>query len=176
MRKIAMMMLVCAAAFMFIAAPIYMNKEAVHQVFVNNKFFADGVLINGRLAIPVDQFTKAVGGAANVRIQGNKLTIIAPRLQASAPAGSSFTPTAHGSGGGGGAGKVAVHDIHIVKTTDSASPLIVRDGTQFIWFDDVAKFFGATTAINGGTLAPGAPVNVNFAPNPNAALTLTHTP
>ena len=197
MRKIAMMVVICTVAFMFIAAPIYMNKEAVHQVMINGKPFADGVLIGNRLAIPVDQFTKAVGGSANVRIQGNKLTIIAPRLQASSAAGSSFTPaqtgssftpaqtgssftpaqggtggnTIHSATGGAGSGKVRFNEITIKKTTDSASPLFVNgDGKQFIWFEDVAKFFGVTTSINGGTLAPGAPVNIHVAPNPGAAI------
>jgi hypothetical protein len=176
MRKITMMM-VCAAAFMFIAAPIYMNKEAVHQVLINGKPLANAVLINGKLAISVDDFVKAVGGPANARVQGNKLTLVAPKLQASSSAdtftlaqGGTGGNTIHSATGGGGAGKVAVHDIHIVKTTDSASPLIMRDGKQFIWFDDVAKFFGVTTSINGGTLAPGAPVNLHVAPNPGAAI------
>ena len=160
-------MLFCAAAFVLIAAPIYMDKEAVHQVFVNNKFFANAVLIRGRLAISVEDFTKAVGGGpANVKVQGNKLSI-GPAVQPSSSAISLFN-TAHGSGGG--AGKVRTQDIHIVKQTDSASPLVIRDGKQFIWFDDVAKFFGVTTSINGGTLAPGAPVNLHVAPNPGAAI------
>lgn len=189
MRKIATI-LFCATAFMFIAAPIYMNKEAQHQITVNGKAFGYGVMFNGRLAMPVDEFTKVMGGAANVRVQGNKLTIIAPRLQASSAAGSSFTPAQTGSSftpaqsggrnsnpstigsatGGAGAGKTRFNEFTIKKTSDSASPIFMRNGKQFIWFDDVAKFFGGTLTINGGTLAPGAPINLHFAPNPSATI------
>ena len=184
MRKIVTM-LFCAVAFMFIAAPIYMKKEAQHQITINGKPFGFGILIGNKLAMPVDEFTKAVGGAANVRIQGNKVTIISPRLQPSSSAdtftlaqtGSSFTPAQTGSsftpasqGSGGGAGKVKFNELHIKKTTDLASPMFLNGGRQFIWFDDVLKLFGQTTSFNGGTLAPGAPVNIHVAPNPGAAI------
>src|SRR4029077_13323573 len=80
-------------------------------------------------------------------------------------------PTTIGSAtGGAGAGKIKFNEFTIKKTTDAASPAFFKDGKQFIWFDDVARFFGVTTSVNGGTLAPGAPVNLHVAPNPGAAI------
>jgi len=184
MRKIATIAF-CAAAFMFIAAPIYMNKETPHQILVNGKPFAHAVLMGNRLAVPVDEFTKAVG-AANVRIQGNRVSIIAPRLQASSSAdtftlaqggGSKANPSSVGSAtGGAGAGKARFNEFTITKTSDSASPIVAdRSGKQFIWFEDVEKFFGLTLTINGGTLAPGAPINLHVTPSPGAAIAISGT-
>jgi hypothetical protein len=158
----------CAAAFMLIAAPIFMEKQAPHQILIDGKPFAHAVLIGARLAVPVDEFSKAVG-AANVRIQGNKLTILAPRLQASSSANAN--PTTVGSAtGGAGSGKIRFNEFTIKKTADSASPIFSNSGRQFIWFEDVAKFFGMTQNVNGGTLAPGAPINLHVTPNPGAAI------
>jgi len=172
MRKIATIAF-CAAAFLLIAAPIYMNKETPHQILVNGKPFAHAVLMGNRLAVPVDEFTKAVG-AANVRIQGNRVSIIAPRLQASSSANT--IGGVSGATGGGGAGKVRFNDFTITKTSDSASPIVAdRSGKQFIWFEDVEKFFGLTLTINGGTLAPGAPINLHVAPSPGAAIAISGT-
>src|ERR1700720_4537057 len=147
----------CAAAFVF-AAPITMDRQAPHQIFVNGKPFAHAVLMGNRLAVPVDEFSKAVG-AANVRIQGNKVSIIAPRLQASSSAdtftlaqggGAKANPSSVGSAtGGAGAGKARFNEFTITKTSDSASPIVLdSSGKQFIWFEDVEKFFGLTVTIN----------------------------
>ena len=166
MRRIATMMF-CAAAFVLIAAPIYMEKTA-HALTINGKPFGNVVSINGVLALSVEEFSKAVGGGpANVQVQGNKLSI-GPALQPSSSAGSSFTTAAHGSGGG--AGKVSVHDISITKHADSASPLLFREGKAFVRLDDVAKFFGGTLTVNGGTLRANQAISLNFAPNPGAAI------
>ena len=85
--------------------------------------------------------------------------------------GANTNPSSIGSAtGGAGAGKIKFNEFTIKKTTDKTSPIFSNSGRQFIWFDDVAKFFGVTTTINCGTLAPGAPINLHVAPNPGAAI------
>jgi hypothetical protein len=187
----------CAAGFFLIAAPIYMNQP--NMVFINNKPFATALTINGIIAVSVEDFAKAVGGGGTLRVQGNRLALIAPALQASSPAGSSFTPAGAAGGGGSGhntsaatggagagnnaigsatggagAGKVNVHEFTITKTSDTASPLIMKDGKAFVALTDVARLFGGTfnNAISGN-LRPGQRIDLTFSGSP-AALIAVH--
>ena len=161
---------------MLIAAPIYMEQP--HPVFVNGKPLGNAILIGGEPAIPVAALSRVVGGT--VQVQGNKLTLTPPALQASASS-DTFTLVNGGAGGnsqkkatgGGGAGKATFKEFTITKLSDKATPLLFHNSMPYVRVSDVAKLFGGMLAA-GGTLRQGQ--SLNLTTGPNAVLTLTHTP
>lgn len=175
----------CVLGFLLIAAPIYMNQP-VYPVLINGKPFARAVIIDGVLAISVEDLAKAVGGGgtltleqAGFKLQGNTLsTLLLPSSGAtakikhveSAVAPNAVGTQAHSSGGGGGAGKVAVHDISIKKQVDVSSAVLRKDGKPFVPLVDVVKAFGGTLNVNQGNLKPGDSISLNFAVNGDGAL------
>src|SRR6266496_4042080 len=76
MKKILVSAL-CVIGFMFIAAPIYMNET--HPVFLNGKPFAKAALINGIIAIKVEDLARATGDTLTLehfKLQGNTLLVV----------------------------------------------------------------------------------------------------
>ena len=177
----------CAVGFFLIAAPIYMENP----VFINGKPFATALNMHGIIVVAVQDFAKAVGAGGTVQIQGNRLAIISPRLQASASADTvtkvsvgtggdahaatggagAGTPNPAGAAGGGGTGRVTTSAFTITKTINTASPLIMNEGKAYISLTDVAHLFGGNfnNAISGN-LRPGQRIDLNFAPSPGAAI------
>ena len=176
MKKIATM-LFCAVAFMFIAAPIYMNQPT-HPVFINGNLIGNALTINGVLAISVEDFAKAIGGTANLQQAGltlsqNRLSS-RPMLEASSSAntiGGVASPRDVATGQA--SGKRQHRPITIVKEWGAST--LTLNGKQFLTLSVLATGFGGTFTAPR-TLTNGAPIYLNFGPNPNAALTLTHTP
>jgi len=112
-----------------------------YPVIVNGKPLASATMVNGALAISLDDFAKAVG--ADVAIQGNRVVF-------------RYRP-----------GRQKPGTIKITKDF-TASPEMAG-GRRFIRLSDIATAFGGSLAIFG-RLAPGAPINLTFPPNPNAPL------
>jgi len=181
MRKL-ITLICCAAGFFLIAAPIYMNQPST--VFINGKPFAHALTINGIIAVSVEDFAKAIGGGGTVRVQGNKLAIISPRLEASSSAdtftltpGSAAAGTPAAATGGGGAGKAAIHEFTITKSSNTASPILMSEGKAFVALADVARLFGGTfNNTITGNLRPGQRIDLNFAPTAGAAITIRQSP
>lgn len=112
-----------------------------YPVIVNGKPLANAIMINGALAISIEDFAKAVG--AEVTVQGNRLVL-------------------HYRPGRQKPGTIKItKDINATKETFG--------GRNFIRLSDIAAGFGGSLVIPGN-LAPGAPIILTFAPNPNAAL------
>src|SRR5579884_1510662 len=111
-----------------------------YPVIVNGKPLANATMVNGALAVSLDDFAKAVG--ADVLLQGNRVAL---RLRP-----GRRTP-----------GKITIaHDFTVTPE--------MLGGRRYIRLSDIATAFGGSLAIQGN-LAPGAPINLTFAPNPAAA-------
>jgi len=151
----------CAAAVVLLMAPTAVERS--HPLFINGHSFGNAVEINGVLAISVQDLAQAIGGTTNIqeaglRIQSNTLNFL-PAVQTTARDAASGLPT----------GKRMHKPFVITKELDKSAPLILSNGKQFIAVSEVARMFGGTLGVQGN-LAPGAPVNLNFAPSPMAAL------
>ena len=137
----------CVLGFVFIASPIYMKTEAF-PVLINGKPFANAFMINGVLAISVEDLTKVFG--AGFRQQGTTLSA-SPRDPGSG------LPT----------GKRMHKPFVITKTMDVSTALIAKDGKFFVPFADVVTAFGGGV-FKTSPLRSGQPISLNFAPNANA--------
>ncbi|HUJ12459.1 MAG TPA: type VI secretion system tube protein Hcp [Thermoanaerobaculia bacterium] len=151
----------CAATVLLLMAPTAVERS--HPLFINGHSFGNAVEINGVLAISVQDLAQSIGGTTNlqeagIRIQSNTLNFM-PAVQTTARDAASGLPT----------GKRMHKPFVITKELDKATPLLSSNGRQFVAVSDVAKMFGGTLGVQGN-LASGAPVNLNFAPSPMAAL------
>jgi len=152
----------CVAGFLLIAAPIYMKNEA-SPLSINGKSFGNVIMVNGVQAISIEDFSRAIGGG--VSAHGSTLT-----LDPQAATHSSAT-MAHGSGGG--EGKASFHDISISHRMDKASAVIFREGKPFVPVSLVVRLMGGTLPPQTSA-AQGTPININFAPAPDAVITVKH--
>jgi hypothetical protein len=152
----------CVAGFVLIAAPIYMKTEA-SPLTINGKSFGNVVMVNGVQAISIEDFSRAIGGAA--KAHGSTLSLDPQWATTSSGA------MAHGSGGG--EGKASFHDISVSHRVDKASAVIYREGKPYVALFTVVRLMG-------GTLPPqtsagqGTPININFAPAPDAIIAVRH--
>jgi hypothetical protein len=162
-----------------------------HPVYYKGRFFSTAVDINGTLAVPLEDLAKAVGSNVSLepafQLNGNSLNArmgwdVKKNVKASAASAIGGTGGTQASGGGGGAGKVNTQDIHFTQSVDKASVALFRvnrdgaitnhvltlNGRAYVPLSDVAKAFGGVwVPLN---LAPGAVIQLNFTPNPNAIL------
>ena len=146
--------------------------ERPNPVMINGHPFANALTINGVIAISVEDLARAISGNINLQqsglqLSGNRLMLV-PAVQKSA-APNTIGGTL-GNAGGHSSGKVAVHDISITKRADVSSAVFMHQGKAYVPLSDVAKAFGGTFSLNGGTLRPGQTISLNFARNANAAL------
>jgi hypothetical protein len=133
--------LISAIALAAVSASAPSPPPIPYPIIVNGKPLANAMMINGALAISLDDFAKAVG--ADVTLQGNRVLL-------------RFRP-----------GRQKPGTIKI--TRDFTVTPEMSAGRRFIRLSEIATAFGGSLAIQGN-LAPGAPINLNFPPNPNAAL------
>jgi hypothetical protein len=112
-----------------------------YPVIVNGRPLANATMVNGALAISLDDFARAVG--ADVVTEGARVAL-------------RFRP-----------GRQKPGRITITRNFTVAPE--VFGGRRYVRLSDIATAFGGSLAIQGN-LAPGAPINLTFAPNPNAAL------
>jgi len=174
----------CVIGFLLIAAPIYMNQPS-NPVLINGKKFANAYNINGVIAISVADFAKAAGGTltleqAGFQLQGNVLSagVIGEEgmkikvAEASAAPGSSFTPAATGSSftptmqkvQSQSAAKIrqGIQLFHVQKAGQISSHVFMEGGKAYFPLADLARAFGGTFTVNGGTLKPGQSISLNF--------------
>ena len=151
--------LFCVAAFLLIAAPIYVESQT-YPVMINGTKFANAVNIDGVIAISVEDLAKALGGPgatlsqAGLKLRGNTLSV--------------ENPTTVGATGGAGAGKIRFNEFVIKKTSDVSSAVFRKAGKAFVPLVDVARAFGGI--FNPANVHPGDTIALNFTNNPDAAL------
>ena len=113
-----------------------------YPVIVNGKPLANAIMVNGALAISIEDLAKATG--ADVATEGGSRVSLR------------FRP-----------GRQKPGTIRL--TRDFTASTETSGGRRFIRLSDIAKAFGGSLAIFHN-LAPGAPIILNFPPNPTAAL------
>ena len=153
-------MALCAAAFMFIAAPIYMNQTS-YPLFINGQRFGNALTVNGVLALPVEDVAKALSGTPNLQLAGLKIS------------GPTLTLLPAVQAGGERAGKVRSQDFHFVMKQDKASPtlkLLLLNGKPYVALTEVAKLFGGAYSGPTTNVRPGQSIQLNFTANPNAII------
>lgn len=170
--------------FMLIAAPIYMNQPT-YPVTLNGKKFANATIINGVIAISVQDFVKGAGGTltleeAGFKLQGNTLSagIIGEEgmkikvVEASAASNKVTAPLEEKWSSGQHIKKAQLNYalFHAQKSAQVSSRVFQEGGKAFLPLADVARAFGGTFNVNGGTLKPGETISLNFTKNANAAL------
>jgi len=185
MRRVFTLAL-CAIGFILIAAPIYMNKD-VHQLTINGNSIGTAQLINGQWVIPIEDFSRAVGGTLTLepylKLNGNHLTAVASSfdwVKAGAPA-KKVEPSATANTIGGtqlkqdaavptDQGKVHSNAIIAVrKAGEISSHVFSANGKTWVPVADVARALGGTFTAPAN-VQPGQTFTLNFAPNPTSIL------
>ena len=138
----------CVVGFLLITGGVIL-EERPHPVLLNGKPFANAFMINGVLAISVADLQNAFGAA--FKQQGTTLSA-SPRDPASG------LPT----------GKRMHKPFVITKEANISTNVLTKDGKFFVPFADVVTAFGGGV-FKTGPLRSGQPINLNFAPNANAA-------
>jgi len=142
MRK-SLMLAACAAAFLLIAAPIYMKQDA-HLLTINGHVIGDAVKVGSVWAVPVSDLQKNIDGTFTVA--GNRLQIASPRdLQS-----------------GMATGKRMHKPYVITASVDSSTPIILSGNKQFVAVADLVRLGGGGAYTGPTTLPAGAPLTLNF--------------
>ena len=182
MLKKALVLSLCVLGFILIAAP---TAVEYHPVFLNGKSLGQAVVLQGGIiAISVEDFSKAGGSSMtlqpNFQVQGNRFsTVLGPTEQKKivspaykeAPAGTApnqaaLVPAVHKA-----EIKIAPGQIFRVQNAGQITGnLMTFNGKAYIPLSDVAKAFGGTLTINGGTLKAGEAIRLNFGGTPNSIL------
>ncbi|HUJ12455.1 MAG TPA: hypothetical protein VL284_01590 [Thermoanaerobaculia bacterium] len=172
MKKI----LACVVA-LFPIALFAVSSGGDHPVYINGKPFSRAVLINGTLAVPLEDISKAAGSPVSLepafQLRGNTLNAtmgwdVKKNVKTVAKQSQQ---------------KVDISDINISKTYDKSSPLMFKvnrpgavtnnvlmfNGKAYVPLSDLARAFGGVWMQPAG-LAPGAAIQLNFTSNPNAIL------
>ena len=155
---------ICIVGFLFVFGGVIV-EDRPNPLFINGKSFGNAVRINGVLAISVEDFAKAISGTPNLqqaglKVQGNTLKLVPAVQSAASPRDpASGLPT----------GKRMHKPFVITKELDKATPLLYQHGKAYVAVADIAKAFGGVFA-PPQNLTPGAPINLNFPPSPNAVL------
>jgi len=169
----------CVIGFILVAAP---TAVEYHPVFINGKPFANAVVIQGGiLAIPLEEFAKAVGAAVTLEptltLQGNRLSVreaasVALKYkEAGAPEKKIVQPNASAKI------KLAPGQIFHVQHSGVISPgsanspgIIIQGGKAFIPLDDVRRALGDGSVRSFTNLKPGDAIRLNFARNQNSII------
>lgn len=147
-----------------------------YPLFINGKPVGSAVMINGVLAISLDDFAKAVGGTTNLQqagliLTGNKLSTRPRHPEVSNSADTFTLSSPRDAASGQASGKRQWAPIKITKEWSSASPILRLNGKAFIALADMARGFGGTFSAPA-TLTNGVPINLNFSPSPTAAFAM----
>ena len=182
MKRLSLLAL-CAVGFVLIAAPIYMNFE-FHNLTINGKQFGRAALVNGQWAVPLEDFSRAVGGNGitlepMLKLQGSSLTVTNEAESADhkhkVVEASAAPNTIGGSAvtGGTAVTDVKIHNnaiIAIRKAGGVSNNVLTVNGQKFVPLADIARAFGGTFTSPRDPLKPGQSLSLNFANNPNALL------
>jgi hypothetical protein len=180
--------------FILIAA---LTSIDYHPVYVNGKPFANAVVIQGGiLAIPLEDFAKAVGAPVTLEptftLQGNRLSV---RESASGPLkykelkivqpgtenkvvqpGTEMKTVQPGTElkiVETGKVKINPGQIFIVQHPGViSSGIITQGGKAFIPLDDVRRALGDGSVRSFGNLKPGEAIRLNFTRNQNSIIAI----
>jgi len=181
-KKISLLLL-WVFAFFLIAAPIYMNYN---NVLLNGKPFARAAFVNGQWAVPLEDFSRAIGGNGvtlepTLKLNGNSLSVLvssynkagdkqqpaAVKVEASAAAANikqqNTVPTDQVKGESHGI-------IAIRKAGGISNNVFGFNGQRWVPLADIARAFGGTFTAPAGNLQPGQSLSLNFANKPDAVL------
>ena len=158
MKKLTILAL-WALAFVLIAAPIYMNQD-FHNVLVNGKPFSRAALVNGQWAVPLEDFSRAIGGNGvtlepTLKLNGNQLTTSIEGESAD-----------HKQ-------KDMLHSSSIIavrKAGGISNNVFSANGQKWVPLADIARALGGTFTAPPGTLRPTESLSLNFTSNSNAVL------
>ncbi|HEY8132501.1 MAG TPA: hypothetical protein VII12_11485 [Thermoanaerobaculia bacterium] len=153
----------CVVALASIASAAIVEE---HPVFLNGKPFARAVMVNGKLAMSVQEFARGAGVTGNTfdqsfTLNGNTLTAkvkppdmpIVHKVDKASP-----MLAQHGSGGGAGSPVFGVRKAGVISTH-----VFTINGKAFIWFKDVATALGVANWT--GPVTSSGPINLNVAVN-----------
>ena len=168
----------CVIGFILIAAP---TAVEYHPIFVNGKPFANAVVIQGgTLAIPLQDFAKAVGAAVTLEptltLTGSTLSV-----RESASEAKKYKIVQPGTEMKPQTGKVKINPGQIflvqhsgVISTPSANSkgIIIQGGKAFIPLDDVRRAFGDGSVRSYANLKPGEAIRLNFTRSPNSIIAI----
>jgi hypothetical protein len=152
----------CVVALASIASAVIVEE---HPVFLNGKPFARAVMVNGKLAMSVQEFARGAGVTGNTfdqsfTLNGNTLTakvkphdlVIVHKVDKSSPV------LMQSSGGGAGSPVFGVRKAGVISTH-----VFTINGKAFIWFKDVATALGVANWT--GPVTSSGPINLNVAVN-----------
>jgi hypothetical protein len=169
------------SGFIFIAAP---TAVEYHQFLLNGKPFANAATINGVLAIPLRDFVRAAGGNTTLepyfQLQGSTLTTkttsdgvkagkvvdkSSPKLTSERASSDIFAKLGDIKGEAASAQRLfRIQKIGVISTN-----VMMHNGQAYVPLADVVKAFGVANW-NGGAVAPGQSLSLNFTSNANAML------
>ena len=185
MKKLALL-LGCAVAFFLIAAPIYMNYDFHNVQFAGQpQLKLRAALVNGQWAVPLEDFSRALGGNGitlepMLKLQGTSLTVTNAAesadhkhkvVEASAAPNTIGGSSVNGGIIGPSDNKVYTNAIIAVRKAGGVSNNVFTvNGQKFVPLADIARAFGGTFTSPRDPLKPGESLSLNFANNPNAVL------
>ena len=182
MKRVSLLAL-WVLAFFLIAAPIYMQYN---NLIVNGKPFGRAAFVNGMWAMPLEDFSRAIGGNGvtlepTLKLNGNTLSVLVSsnspaqkgteqvsevKVKAYDPANVKQivgTPTEQV--------KMQSHGIIAIRKAGGVSNNVFGfNGQKWVPLADVARAFGATFTAPAGNLPPGQTLTLNFANKPDAVL------
>ena len=148
--KKALVLLRCLFPVVLFAA------DSSHAVFLNGKPLSHAVLINGEWFIPVEDIARACGSDISLE----------PVLKLERSTLKTATIT-HRKAGKGQQEFLVIKVNHEGTITNH---VLVQGSQSFVPLTDFARAAGGVWTPPRGGLAPGAPIQLNFAKNPNAIL------
>src|SRR6266540_3424156 len=162
--------------FIFIAAPTAV--EYSHQIFINGKPFAKATVVNGVLAIPLEDLAKAGGGTltlenAGLKLNGGTLSTFVGAHRVDVQ-GKDIGKHMPGVSGEQKAVKYTVKGesralFAVQRAGQISSHVFQAGGKNWVPLADVAKAFGSTFTAPAN-LQPGQAISLNFGPNANSIL------
>jgi hypothetical protein len=158
MRKIFMVG-VCVVAFASVASAFIWFER---QVNINGKPFAKAVVVNGALAMSVQEFAKGVGALTlepAFRLQGNQLVAVAPGLDRAGKGKEKWQPNT----------LFSVRKAGVVSTH-----VFMFNGKTLIPFADVVSAFGIANWTGPVTSRSSEPINLNVAVNGDGIVGVQH--
>jgi len=159
MKKLTILAL-WALAFVLIAAPIYMNQD-FHNLTLNGKPFGRAAFVNGQWAMPLQDFSRALGG--------NGVTL-EPTLKLR---GNQLTTSIEGESADHKHKDMPMGIIAVRKAGGISNNVFSANGQTWVPLADVARAFGGTFTAPPANLRPTDALTLNFAQKPDGILGFT---
>ena len=154
------------------ASAVIMDERA-HPVLLNGKPFANAITLNGVLAIPVQEFAKAVGVKVSLephlQLRGSTLSA---QVWKTAPPNSA----AQASDIFAKIGDIKGESLDSNRVADIQRPGVISNkvmmhkGKAYLPLADVARAFGVAGWQGPITMSAGQAISLNFTKNPQGTL------